>query len=120
MKRAVRSHRWRSFTVGILSLPLLILGLTAPPPARAAPITLTEVATGFNNPIGIDHHEPTNKLVISVNYPSGTPSNFALVAPDGTQSPFSTISGLTEELKLATVRSGPCQGGFAVGELFTG
>jgi hypothetical protein len=120
MNSAVRSRHWRSWAVGFLSLSLLMLGLPALPSASAAPITLAEVATGFNNPIGIDHHEPTNQLVISVNYPTGTPSNFALVAPDGTQSPFSAISGLTDELKLATVRSGPCQGGFAPGEMFTG
>jgi hypothetical protein len=57
---------------------------------------------------------------MSVNYPTGQPSNFELVAADGGRTPFSAISGLTDELKLATVRSGPCQGGFATGELFTG
>lgn len=88
--------------------------------ALAAPITLSQVATGFHNPIGIDYHEPDNKLIISVNYPNGEPSNFALVAANGTQSPFSAVHGLDDELKLASVRSGPCQGGFATGEVFTG
>jgi hypothetical protein len=93
------------------------MGVTA---TVADALTLTPITTGFNTPVGIDYHEPSNKVVMSVNYPSGFPSNFELVAGDGSRTPFSSISGLTEELKLATVRSGPCQGGFATGELFTG
>lgn len=84
------------------------------------PITLTPIAIGFNNPIGIDYHEPTDQVVMSVNWSSGTPNNFELVAQDGTRTPFSNISGFTEEVKIATVRSGRHQGGFTVGELFTG
>ena len=83
-------------------------------------MTLTPLSTGFNNPVGIDYHEPSNTVVMSVNYPTGSPSNFELVAADGSRTPFSAINGLTDELKLATVRSGACQGGFATGELFTG
>ena len=84
------------------------------------PVTLTPIATGFNNPIGIDYHEPTDQVILSVNYPTGQPSNFELVARDGTRQPFTTISGFTDEVKIATVRSGPHQGGFTVGEVFTG
>jgi hypothetical protein len=84
------------------------------------PVTLTPIATGFNNPIGIDYHEPTDQVILSVNYPTGQPSNFELVARDGTRQPFTTISGFTDEVKIAIVRSGPHQGGFAVGEVFTG
>jgi hypothetical protein len=84
------------------------------------PVTLTPIAIGFNNPIGIDYHEPTDQVVMSVNYPSGTPNNFERVAQDGTRTPFSTASGFTDEVKIATVRSGPHQSGFTAGELFTG
>jgi hypothetical protein len=84
------------------------------------PVTLTPIATGFNNPVGIDYHEPTDQVILSVNYPTGQPSNFELVARDGTRQPFTTISGFTDEVKIATVRSGPQQGGFTVGEVFTG
>jgi hypothetical protein len=84
------------------------------------PVTLTPIATGFNNPIGIDYHEPTDQVILSVNYPTGQPSNFELVERDGTRQPFTTISGFTDEVKIATVRSGPHQGGFDVGEVFTG
>ena len=59
-------------------------------------VQLTAVATGFNNPIGIDHHPFSGKLILSVNFPSGLPYNFELVGPDGVHAPFSGISGLTE------------------------
>jgi hypothetical protein len=35
-----------------------------------APVTLTPNATGFNNPIGIDYHEPTDQVILSVNWPT--------------------------------------------------
>jgi hypothetical protein len=84
-----------------------------------APITLTAISTTFNQPIGIDHHEPTNSVVMSVNYPAGTPLNFERVEATGTHQPFSTFSGLTEEVKIGTVRSGGI-GGFTTGDLFVG
>lgn len=81
-------------------------------------VTLTPITTGFNQPIGIDHHQPTNKVVLSVNYPSGQPYNFELVASNGTRTQFSSVSGLTDEVKIATVRD--TLGGFNIGELFVG
>jgi uncharacterized repeat protein (TIGR01451 family) len=89
--------------------------------ASAQDLTLTNSAVGFNQPIGIDFHEPTGKLIMSVNYPSGMPNNLDLVDPvTGTRSQFSALVGLINELKVATVRQTACQGGFAVGEVFTG
>jgi len=73
--------------------------------------------------VGIDHHQPTNKVVLSVNYPTGQPRNFELVDVFGNRQPFSNISGLTEEVKIATARDdggGRSLGGFTPGELFTG
>jgi len=87
--------------------------------AGAGPITFTQVPTVFNNPVGIDYHEPTGQLALSVNYPTGSPLNFELVQPNGTHVPFSTASGFTDEVKIATVRSGN-MGGFTTGDLFTG
>lgn len=78
---------------------------------------------GFNHPVGIDHHQPTNKVVLSVNYPYGEPYNFELVDVFGNRQPFSNIHGLTEEVKIATARDdsgGRSRGGFTPGELFTG
>lgn len=85
------------------------------PPA----ITLTPISTTFNSPIGIDYHEPTNTVVMSVNYSTGTPTGFERVAQDGTHAQFSDLSGLTEEVKIATARS-KNPGGFTVGDLFVG
>jgi len=83
------------------------------------PITLTAISTEFNTPIGIDYHEPTNTMVFSVHYPAGTPYNFERIDYDGTHAPFSSVSGLTEEVKIGTVRSGN-PGGFVTGDLFVG
>jgi hypothetical protein len=83
-------------------------------------VTLTPLSTPFHNPIGIDDHQPSRSVVVSANAFTGRPHNFELVAQDGTRSPFSRVSGLRDEVKIATVRSGSCQGGFAAGELFTG
>lgn len=95
--------------------------------AYALDLTFTPISTIFNNPIGIDHFEPTNEVVMSVNYFSGTPFNFETVASDGTHAPFSTASGFTDEVKIATARDdgidtsdGLSQGGFVAGTLFTG
>jgi len=122
-----------------LTVPVLVLligtgGAVAGPPAgipspEAIPtdapspsgrIALTELSTGFNDPVGIDHYAPTNQVVMSVyTGTGGVPHNFELVSGDGkTRTPFSTISGLTDEVKIATVRDR--RGGFAPGELFVG
>src|SRR5437867_12066252 len=96
--------------------------------AGAALATLTlSPFTGFvfNTPIGIDFHEETGtfapgRLLMSVNYSTGLPNNLDLVSAGGTPTQFSSLAGLTNEVKVATVRAGSCQGGFAVGEAFTG
>jgi hypothetical protein len=82
-------------------------------------ITLVGISTTFNNPVGIDYHEPTNTVVLSVNYPTGTPTGFERIEFDGNHQQFSNLTGLTEEVKIATARSGN-PGGFVVGDLFVG
>lgn len=90
-------------------------------PARAATsVTLTPIASSVPTPIGLDHYEPAGKVVMSVNYPSGEPNNFELVAQDGSRTPFSNLHGFTEEVKIGAVRKGICQGGFGAGDFFTG
>ena len=88
-------------------------------PSLAQQISLVQISTGFNTPIGIDHHEPTNTVVLSVNYSSGQPLNFERILADGSHVPFSTVSGFTDEVKIATIRSG-ATGGFTTGDLFVG
>ena len=85
--------------------------------AFALAIDFTAISTPFNNPIGIDYFEPDNTLVMSVNYSSGQPYNFEKVNQDGTRTQFSTISGLTNEVKIATAKGGSK---FGSGTLFTG
>lgn len=82
-------------------------------------ITLTAISTTFNNPIGIDYHYPTDSVVVSVNYPTGSPINLERIELDGTHKSFSTLSGLTDEVKIATV-SKDNPGGFVPGDLFVG
>jgi RHS repeat-associated protein/uncharacterized repeat protein (TIGR01451 family) len=85
--------------------------------------TLIPISTGFNSPVGIDYHQPTNKVVMSVNYISGQPHNFELVAQDGSRTQFSNVAGLTDEVYIATARDeigGKSIGGFLAGEMFTG
>lgn len=83
------------------------------------PITLTAISTPFSTPIGIDFHEPTNSVILSANYPTGLPSNIERIGQDGTHYAFSALSGYTDEVKIATVRSGN-MGGFVTGQLFIG
>jgi hypothetical protein len=85
-----------------------------PPAIKLVPIT-----TNFNSPIGIDYHEPTNSVILSVNYTTGLPVGFERIEFDGTHHAFSMLNGLTDEVKIATARSGN-PAGFAVGDLFVG
>ena len=84
----------------------------------APPLTFTAITTTFNGPIGIDFHESTGSVVLSVNYPSGDPQAFERVETDGSHVAFSSVTGLTNEVKIATARSGASA--FATGELFVG
>jgi len=87
-----------------------------PPPV----LHFTAISTAFNSPIGIDYHEPTNTVVMSVNYDTGgLPYNFERIDAKGDHTALSTFSGMTDEVKIATVRSGGV-GGFVTGQLFTG
>jgi hypothetical protein len=69
-------------------------------------------------PVGIAHHPLFNKLVVSVNEPTGLPNNLEVINEDGSHNKYTNTSGLTDELKLASVRD--TLGGFEVGEIFTG
>jgi len=82
-------------------------------------LTLVAITTEFNSPVGIDFHEPTETVIMSVNYSGGDPYNFERVEEDGTHVQFSTYAGLTNEVKIATARSGN-PAGFPSGEFFVG
>lgn len=100
----------------ILTLSVMMFSIA---PAFALDLNFTPISTPFNNPIGIDHFEPTNEVVLSVNYSTGQPFNFETVSLDGTHTQFSTISGFTDEVKIATARDDGINF-FVPGTLFTG
>jgi Divergent InlB B-repeat domain len=117
---------WRSrriaLVVAVSLMTSLVALVTGSAPARAANIavTLTPIAIGFPNPIGIDYYQPTKEIVMSVNYPGGIPNNFDIVAADGTFSPYGSVSGLTNEVYMTGIRSSSCQQTFQTGELYFG
>jgi len=104
-----------SFAAG-LTVPTL-----TPDAGAASPVSLTPIASGFPSPVGIGYYAPTNQLVMSVNYSSGgEPNNFDILDNSGNFTPFSSVSGLTDEVYLASIRDSPCQDGFTPGDLYFG
>jgi RHS repeat-associated protein len=96
---------------------------TAFVPAESFGVELTPVSTAFNAHGGLDHHQPSRKVVASANAPTGHPHNFELIEGDGTHRAFSNVSGLGDELRVAAARDagqGASLGGFQPGEVFTG
>lgn len=117
-----RSRTRRRAALALLVLAVDVVGMPTAIIAKAATpsVTLSAIATGFPNPIGLDYYQPGNQVIMSVNYSSGSPNNFELVASDGTQSQFSTVAGLTDEVYVVAIRASLCQGGFAPGDVYVG
>jgi hypothetical protein len=89
-----------------------------PPPDQTPPLKLIQVSTPVNKQItAIDYYEPDNAVVVTDNYPDGQPHNFDEIFSDGTQAPFSKLAGLSNEIEMATARSGNL-GGFKPGDIF--
>ena len=80
-------------------------------------VTLVAITTSFNSPVGIDYHEASTTVMVSVNYPSGNPHVFERIFQDGSSAQFSSYGGLTNEVKIATARQGSS---FTPGTLFVG
>ena len=72
----------------------------------------------LDGPIGVDYDPLDGSLVASVSYPSGQPHNLVKLYASGDSRVYTGLSGLSEELKLATVKTSI--GGFSRGELFFG
>ena len=86
-------------------------------------VVLTQLSTAFSGHVGIEHHQPLRKVVVSANNPTGMPLNFESIDEDGTHRPYSNVAGLTGAQKIATARDdglGLSLGGFNPGELFSG
>src|SRR5688572_13788126 len=72
---------------------------------RAAELNYVHFSTVFSHFSSIDCFEPTNEVVASSYYPNGLPHNFRRIAADGSQSQYTTVAGLIDEIKVATARS---------------
>lgn len=81
-------------------------------PAAALELTLTPLSVPFDFYISLDYYEPGNNLAASAFYPLGNPRNFEVIKTDGSRTPLSTVSGLTDEIQIASARSA-LRGGFA-------
>ncbi|HJX28489.1 MAG TPA: RHS repeat-associated core domain-containing protein [Thermoanaerobaculia bacterium] len=102
----------------------LLFGAT-PGSAQSAPsdwnVVLRPITTEFNDHAGLDYHQPSRKLILSANAPTGDPNSFELLASDGGHSGFSNVAGLQGEILLVTARDdgqGVSRGGFQPGTLF--
>lgn len=82
-------------------------------------IELVPITTAFNQPVGIDYHQSSDSVIVSVHYPTGTPHNFERILNDGTHVQFSDFSAMSDEVKIATSRAGNAAG-FPPGLLFVG
>src|SRR5688572_5802375 len=94
---------------------------TTLPPQENWNVVLTPVVTDFHDHTGLDHHQPSRKLILSANAPTGDPNSFELLAGDGGYSGFSNIAGLQGEVLVAAARDdgqGLSRGGFEPGTLF--
>ncbi len=80
----------------------------------------TVVATNLARPIGIDYHAPSNSLIMSYNY-NAESTNFVRIYTNGILTNviitnWSRIADLTEEVKLATVKT--TFAGFTNGDIY--
>jgi hypothetical protein len=99
----------------------LMFALISPSTAAKPVIKLVSVATNALNPIGVEWHEYSNTVLFSLHYSDGEPFNFARLTQSATFEQFSQIHGLSDEVYMASPRSGPnVAAGFTAGDVFTG
>ena len=106
----------RKLSIGAkVSLVALVLGLsvgyqipTVYGVVCAVASKLTPFSTAFNGVVGLDYHEPSGQLIASVNAPTGSSNNLDLIASSGAHTAFGTLSGLTGDVPIASVRNGAC------------
>jgi len=84
-------------------------------------VVLAEVNTEFHGHTGLDYHQPSKKLLVSANAPTGDPFSFELLTAEGAHSPFSNVAGLGGDVLVAAARDdgqGTSLGGFQPGTIF--
>jgi RHS repeat-associated protein len=99
----------------LTGIPAISIGPGTPP----GEIKLTRLSPVINTPIAVGYYEPDSSLIVSMNYPGGTPYSFSEVHSDGSSSQFSSVSGLQDEIEMAIAQAGN-SGGFATGDIFYG
>ena len=81
-------------------------------------ITLANINVDVPGPVGIGYQPGSpDYLVLSVNYASGWPNNFARLSQSGLLTPFSPAAGFLDEIHLCTVRA--AFAGFQAGDVFS-
>jgi len=79
-------------------------------------VRLKTITTGLNDPRGIDHHQPTGNVAVSMRRSPTQPLSYELITAGGARA--GSFSGFSEGGKIAAVRDK--LGGFAPGEVFVG
>jgi hypothetical protein len=73
------------------------------------------------HPVGIDYHPPSQSLLVSYNFASGEPYNFARMYTNGSSATlfvtnWSGVHGESDEIKLAVVKE--TANGFTMGDMY--
>jgi len=115
-------RRLKTAAIGLIALCLALAGGRAIVGAAFCSFVLDVVPfAAVSGAVGIDYAEPSGKLLVTINSPTDAGGNFGLLDPvTGVTSPFTALSGFPGEIKVATVKSGACLAGFAVGDAFSG
>ena len=121
--RTGEALRSLAFGAGNMAVAALAFARAALTPRENWNVVLTPLGGAFHDHTGLDYHQPSKKLILSANSPSGAPHSFELLGGDGGHSAFSNVAGFGGEVRVATARDdgqGQSPGGFNSGELFTG
>jgi len=88
-------------------------------PLCQAQITLTPVDADVYAPVGVGYQPGSPSfLVLSLNYPTGSPFNFARLSTNAALTQFGPVSQIEGEVHLSTVRT--AYAGFQAGDVFCG
>lgn len=95
-------------------------GPSVAPTPGIVPLHFSTVPTAFDGMTAVAYNPTNNDLIASVNSDAGySPVAFVEIRPDGTQVPFTGLSGLRDEILLSSVTAGQ-PGGWTVGDVFAG
>lgn len=83
-----------------------------------AQVKFQETGAPFFNPIGVAYHSGLRSLIVTSNYPSGSPYSFSRIDEFGGTTQWSSAAGLSDEVYLDIPRS-PA-GGWTPDEAYSG